>query len=86
MVGGSGALAPERDDAFEAKLAALVLKHQGRAPPASALVRVGYQGRKPCWGLCSPDGGRRRAGAQAPGPRAVRARAGASVQQSYFNR
>lgn len=40
LLGGSGAPAPERDDAFEAELAALVLKHQGRTPPASAPVRV----------------------------------------------
>ena len=51
MVGGSGAAAPERDDAFEAELAALVLKHQGRAPPAPAPVRVSRQ-EKTCWGLC----------------------------------
>ena len=42
LLGGSGAPAPERDNEFEAELAALVLKHQGRAPPASALVRVGH--------------------------------------------
>ena len=39
LLGGSGAAAPERDDEFEAELAALVLKHQGRAPPAPAPVR-----------------------------------------------
>ena len=56
LLGGSGAAAPERDDEFEAELAALVLKHQGRAPPASAPVQVvqQYQVQEmSCWGLCS---------------------------------
>ena len=67
LLGGSGAAAPERDDEFEAELAALVLKHQGRAPPAPAPVRVRHQltKRYPVGVGASPDGGWRRHSAQA---------------------
>ena len=60
LLGGGTGAAPERDDDFEAELAALVLKHQGRAPPTSALVRVAQKKVEQFnkWGCTIRRGGR----------------------------